>query len=77
MTSSHAVLKLKSQADRRLRAGHLWIYSNEVDVQATPLKDFEPGQQVRVENSAGKAMGLAYINPHSLICGRVFGRDIR
>jgi len=77
MTSSHAVLKLKSQSDRRLRAGHLWIYSNEVDVQATPLKDFEPGQQVRVENSAGKAMGLAYINPHSLICGRLFGRDIR
>ncbi len=77
MTSSHAVLKLKSQADRRLRAGHVWIYSNEVDVQATPLKNFDPGQQVLVENSAGKAMGLAYINPHSLICGRVFGRDTR
>lgn len=77
MTASQPVLKLKSQADRRLRAGHLWIYSNEVDVQATPLKDFDAGQQVLVENSTGKAMGLAYINPHSLICGRVFGRDTR
>lgn len=77
MTSSQAVLKLKAQADRRLRAGHVWIYSNEVDVQATPLKNFLPGQQVLVENSAGKALGLAYINPHSLICARLFGRDTR
>lgn len=77
MTDQLAVLKLKAQTDRRLRAGHLWIYSNEVDVSATPLKDFQPGQQVRVENNRGKAMGLAYINPHSLICGRLFSRDTK
>ncbi|HEX7762524.1 MAG TPA: hypothetical protein VF433_02785, partial [Cellvibrio sp.] len=27
------VLILKPQADRRLKLGHLWIYSNEVDVE--------------------------------------------
>lgn len=70
-------LKLKSQADRRLRAGHLWIYSNEVDVAATPLKAFQAGEQVVVETAGGKALGLAYINPHTLICGRLFSRDVR
>lgn len=70
-------LKLKSQADRRLRAGHLWIYSNEVDTGATPLKQFQAGEQVVVESHAGKAIGLAYVNPHSLICGRLFSRDTR
>ena len=29
-------LRLKANADRRLRAGHLWVYSNEVDTAATP-----------------------------------------
>lgn len=70
-------LKLKSQADRRLRAGHLWIYSNEVDTQASPLKQFAPGEQVVVESAVGKPLGLAYVNPHSLICGRLFSRDTR
>lgn len=77
MTSPYPVLKLNPNADKRLRAGHLWIYSNEVDVQASPLKSFTPGQQVVVENDRGKVMGLAYINPQSLICARLFSRDIR
>lgn len=68
-------LKLLAKADRRLRAGHLWIYSNEVDTKATPLKDYAPGQQVEVLNDQGKSMGLATMNPHTLICGRLFSRD--
>ena len=77
MTTPLPVLKLNPNADRRLRAGHLWIYSNEVDVNASPLKAFSPGQQVVVENDRGKTMGLAYINPQSLICARLFSRDLR
>ena len=38
-------LRLKANADRRLRAGHLWVYSNEIDVAATPLNLFQPGDQ--------------------------------
>ena len=38
-------LRLKKNADRRLKAGHLWLYSNEIDIQATPLKGLEPGAQ--------------------------------
>jgi 23S rRNA (cytosine1962-C5)-methyltransferase len=68
-------LRLKKNADRRLKAGHLWLYSNEIDIQATPLKDIEAGTQVVVEAANGKAMGVAYVNPHSLICARMVSRD--
>ncbi len=68
-------LRLKNKADRRLKAGHLWIYSNEVDTQTTPLKSFEVGEPVLVENSFGKALGTAYVNPNSLICARLVSRD--
>nr|WP_043530540.1 class I SAM-dependent rRNA methyltransferase [Halomonas xinjiangensis] len=68
-------LRLKKNADRRLKAGHLWLYSNEIDTEATPLKTFEPGGQAVIEAANGKAMGVAYVNPHSLICARVVSRD--
>ncbi|MGE4535278.1 class I SAM-dependent rRNA methyltransferase [Halomonas sp.] len=70
-------LRLKKHADRRLKAGHLWLYSNEIDTDATPLKGLEPGAQVVVEAANGKAMGVAYVNPHSLICARLVSRDPR
>jgi 23S rRNA (cytosine1962-C5)-methyltransferase len=73
--SALPVLKLKPQEERRLREGHLWIYSNEVDVAATPLKDFELGAQVQVEDSKGKFLGIATINPNALICARLVSRD--
>ena len=31
-------LRLKRHEDRRLRTGHLWVFNNEIDVQATPIK---------------------------------------
>ncbi|MGM0784680.1 MAG: class I SAM-dependent rRNA methyltransferase [Pseudomonadota bacterium] len=68
-------LRLKKNADRRLKAGHLWLYSNEIDTDATPLKGFEPGAQALVEAAGGKPLGIAYVNPHSLICARVVSRD--
>ncbi|MCM2972341.1 MULTISPECIES: class I SAM-dependent rRNA methyltransferase [Larsenimonas] len=68
-------LRLKKNADKRLKAGHLWLYSNEIDNDQSPLKAFEPGAQAIVEAAGGKALGVAYINPHSLICGRVVSRD--
>ncbi|TDR50671.1 SAM-dependent methyltransferase [Halomonas ventosae] len=68
-------LRLKKNADRRLKAGHLWLYSNEIDTQTTPIKEIEAGAQVVVEAANGKAMGVAYVNPHSLICARMVSRD--
>ncbi|MDA1107638.1 MAG: class I SAM-dependent rRNA methyltransferase [Proteobacteria bacterium] len=69
-----APLRLKKNEDRRLRAGHLWVFSNEVDVERTPLDAFEPGDAVSVEDSRGKIIGSGYINPHSLICARLISR---
>ena len=70
-----ATLRLKKQEDRRLRAGHLWVYSNEVDVAKTPLANFEAGESIVIEASDGKPLGMGYVNPHSLICARLMSRD--
>ncbi|MBU2706311.1 class I SAM-dependent rRNA methyltransferase [Zooshikella marina] len=74
---SLGLVRLKAKADRRLRAGHIWIFSNEVDTKITPLGQFQPGEQVVVENAAGKPLGIAYINPNTLICGRLISRDVQ
>jgi 23S rRNA (cytosine1962-C5)-methyltransferase len=69
------VLKLKRGEDRRLRAGHLWIFSNEVDTAATPLTQFEPGTAVQVLSDRDQFLGHAYVNPRTLIAARIVGRD--
>ena len=64
-------LRLKRNEDRRLHAGHLWIFSNEVDTGQTPLAKFKPGELVRVLAHNDRALGLAYVNPQSLISARM------
>lgn len=68
-------LYLKSGEDRRLRAGHPWIFSNEVDTRRSPLQALEPGAPVRVRAAGGRPLGTGYGNPHSLICVRLLSRD--
>jgi 23S rRNA (cytosine1962-C5)-methyltransferase len=65
------VLRLKRDEDRRLIAGHLWVFSNEVDTQSTPLAQFEAGALVRIAAHNDRTLGLAYVNPHSLISARL------
>ena len=74
-TSTHMSLRLKKGADRRLRAGHLWVYSNEVDIVATPLKAMSVGSEVAVEDASGKFVAMATVNPASLICARLYSRE--
>lgn len=74
MTEFHP-LRLKRGEERRLRAGHLWVFSNEVDVETTPLKTLEPGVPVVIEDYRGHALGTGYANPHSLIGARLVSRD--
>ncbi len=66
-------LRLKRNEDRRLQAGHLWVFSNEVDTQQTPMAKFRAGDLVRVLAHNDRALGLAYVNPQSLICARLLG----
>ena len=68
-------LLLKPQEERRLQAGHLWIFSNEVNVGATPLTAFAPGAHVQVRSSHNRFLGYAYVNPRTLISARLLGRD--
>jgi 23S rRNA (cytosine1962-C5)-methyltransferase len=69
-----APLILKKGEERRLLAGHLWIYSNEIDTARSPLKAYEPGQPVEVISQRGQWLAHAYVNPHSLIAARVTSR---
>lgn len=74
MSNELASVYLKKGQERRLNQGHLWVYSNEIDTQKTPLKNFDAGEQVVVCSHQGKALGIAYINPHSLISARLVSR---
>ncbi|MBV8801644.1 MAG: class I SAM-dependent rRNA methyltransferase, partial [Gammaproteobacteria bacterium] len=67
-------LRLKKNEDRRLRAGHVWIFSNEIDTATSPLKQFSPGEEVLIEAADKSILGTAYINPNSLITARLYSR---
>lgn len=68
-------LRLKPKTERRLKSGHLWVYSNEVDTVQTPLKNIAAGEQVVIEAASGKPLGVAVMNPDQLICGRLISRS--
>ncbi len=70
------VLRLKRGEDRRIAAGHMWVFSNEVDTASTPLTSLTTGALVQMQSSRGHFLGYAYVNPHALICARIVGRDI-
>ena len=67
-----AELYLRKGADRRLRGGHLWIYSNEIDTGRSPIGVFSAGDLVTVRDAAGALLGSAYMEPQSLICARLY-----
>ena len=67
-------LFLKKGEDRRIRLGHLWVFSNEIDSARSPLPSFSPGQPVRLADSEGRFLGTAYANPASLIAARIVSR---
>ncbi len=75
MPNEAPVLKLKRGEDRRIRAGHPWVFSNEIDNAATPLTKVPPGAVVRIHSDRDQFLGHAYVNPHALICARIVGRD--
>ena len=72
----YPALYLKRGEDQRLRAGHLWVFSNEVDVKRSPLTGFEPGETCAIIDHQGKAIGVGYVNPNSLIAARLVTRGL-
>jgi 23S rRNA (cytosine1962-C5)-methyltransferase len=66
------VVKLLPGRHRRAQAGHPWIYSNEVAIDAA-ARALAPGEVVAVESAGGEPLGAAFYNPHSLIALRLLG----
>jgi 23S rRNA (cytosine1962-C5)-methyltransferase len=69
------VLRLKRGEERRLAAGHLWVFSNEVDTDRTPLGAFSSGALAQLRSCRDAFLGTVYVNPHALICARLLSRD--
>ena len=70
----YPALYLKRGEDKRLRAGHLWVFSNEVDTAKSPLPEFPVGGPVWILDASGKPLGTGYANPSTLICARLVDR---
>ncbi len=68
------MLRLERGEERRIAAGHPWVFSNEVAAD-TPLKAFTPGEPAQIQSHRGQFLGYAYVNPHALICARILSRD--
>lgn len=64
-------VRLKKFEQRRLLAGHLWVFSNEIgEVDA----EAETGSVVRVEDAAHNLLGMGLYHQHSLIAVRMLTR---
>lgn len=73
MTTAEKPVKLtfRKGKDRRVRQGHPWVFSNEI--QAWP-KGLAPGGVVDVHDPKGKFLGRGYANKGSLISVRLLTR---
>jgi 23S rRNA (cytosine1962-C5)-methyltransferase len=64
-------LILKPREETRIRAGHPWVYDNEIaGVEGRP----EPGGEVEVLDSRRRSLGSAFFNPASKIRARIYSR---
>jgi len=72
----YPALYLKRNEDARLRGGHVWVFSNEVDVARSPLTAFEPGEIAVIVDHQAKPIGIGYVNPASLIAARLVVRGL-
>ena len=59
---------------RRVEAGHPWVYSNEIRMDAA-AKALPAGSLVTLYRSDGRALGVAMFNPHTLLAARLLDRD--
>jgi 23S rRNA (cytosine1962-C5)-methyltransferase len=72
--SARPIVRVLPGRHKRVRAGHPWVFSNEVDMTAT-AKSLPPGTLVTLQDSGGAALGVATFSPHPLISARLLSRD--
>jgi 23S rRNA (cytosine1962-C5)-methyltransferase len=75
--SAAPVLRLRRGEERRLASGHLWVFSNEIDSERTPLGALAPGAVAELRSYRDAFLGYVCVNPHALICARILSRDAR
>jgi 23S rRNA (cytosine1962-C5)-methyltransferase len=64
-------ITLKKHEDKRVLAGHLWVFSNEIaKIDGEPLA----GDIVTLRNHGGAPLGKGFYNPNSLIAFRLLTR---
>lgn len=63
-------IKLLAGRHKRVRAGHPWVFSNEIDMTAE-AKSLPPGSPVTLIDASGSAVGTAMFNPRPLISARM------
>jgi 23S rRNA (cytosine1962-C5)-methyltransferase len=62
---------LRPREETRIRAGHPWVYDNEIaGVEGNP----SPGAEVEVQDSRRRSLGSAFFNPKSKIRARIYSR---
>lgn len=59
---------MKAKEDIRIKKGHYWIFSNELEKVDTSIP---AGTMVRVKDSYDNILGTGFFNPHSLIAVRL------
>lgn len=68
-------VKLLPGRHKRARAGHPWVFSNEIEMTAE-AKALPAGAPVTLTESGGGPLGVAIFNPHPLISARFLSRDV-
>ena len=71
--AARPVIRLAKGRSKRLRAGHPWVFSNEIEMNAA-AKALPPGALVTLMDAGVERLGVATFNPHSLIAARVLSR---
>jgi 23S rRNA (cytosine1962-C5)-methyltransferase len=72
--ASRPLVTLLPGGHRRVEAGHPWVYSNEVEMNAA-AKALAPGSLVTLKRADGRPLGVAMFNPHTLLAARLLDRD--
>jgi 23S rRNA (cytosine1962-C5)-methyltransferase len=65
---------LRDGEARRVRRGHPWVFSNEVDTARSPFARFTAGATVALRDHDGGFIGWADVQPQALLCARVLSR---
>src|SRR5207237_2914311 len=68
------VVRLLPGGHRRAEAGHPWVYSNEIAMDAA-AKALPPGTLVTLRRADERPLGVAMFNPHTLLAARLLDRD--